>query len=153
VGRTAADLTTRTFGRLRPDRRVGADAKGNALWVCRCDPELGGCGTTTAPLRADALRSGNVQSCGCLRGDHARTQEFRAAQSRRGKAAARKMMATAGWLDRNRRVWPKTCETCRRPFVGTARQRYCRRQCWPSLARSRAICFRRPMHRKMESHP
>lgn len=55
------DITGQQFGRLvalRPtDQR---DISGSIIWECRCD-----CGETAlAPV--NALRSGRVQSCGCL---------------------------------------------------------------------------------------
>lgn len=56
----AKDLTGQRFGRLvalGPIERVSDHAK----WLCQCD-----CGNTASVLTA-ALRSGNTQSCGCLR--------------------------------------------------------------------------------------
>jgi hypothetical protein len=150
MARPAADLTRQTFGRLRPLRRVGVDAKGNALWVCLCDPALGGCGQETGPVRACNLTGGGTESCGCLRGQHARTPEFLAAQAARGRLAIRKTLATAGWRRLHRHVHPRVCARlwCRQPFRGTARQRYCCVGHQPGRRRRRARCFRRPPHRR-----
>jgi hypothetical protein len=41
-----------------------------ALWLCYCDPALGGCGTEVV-IRGDMLRKGITRSCGCLRSDKA----------------------------------------------------------------------------------
>ena len=47
------------YGRLRVLRRVENNARGEAMWRCRCK-----CGTVTTVKGSD-LRSGNTQSCGC----------------------------------------------------------------------------------------
>lgn len=49
------------FGRLAVVGRAGSDARGEAIWSCRCD-----CGTATE-VRGSTLRRGESQSCGCLR--------------------------------------------------------------------------------------
>lgn len=63
----AEDLTDRAFGRLRVLARGKDIPRGNgkpiAAWVCACD-----CGKTLN-VRAQALKSGHTQSCGCLRVD------------------------------------------------------------------------------------
>lgn len=53
------DLTGQTFGRLTVSRRVESP-RGN-YWLCRCS-----CGGTKHVTRSDALKAGQIQSCGCL---------------------------------------------------------------------------------------
>lgn len=70
-GKTAfQDLTGRVFGRLVALKRSDkADSQGHRkYWVCLCDPRYGGCGKRKV-VTAQALRDGNVQSCGCLRAE------------------------------------------------------------------------------------
>jgi hypothetical protein len=61
------DLTGQRFGRLVVERRGGVHATPNGsrftLWRCRCD-----CGGTSE-VKANALRSGNTKSCGCLKAE------------------------------------------------------------------------------------
>jgi hypothetical protein len=54
------DMTGQTFGRLTAIRRVGTSPDRKALWFCNCS-----CGDTTVATGKD-MRSGHVQSCGCL---------------------------------------------------------------------------------------
>lgn len=64
------NLVGKRFGRLRVLDRSGSDPKTRkALWVCLCDPELGGCGNVTRPLPGEYLTSGDTASCGCLHRD------------------------------------------------------------------------------------
>lgn len=56
------DLAGLRFGKLRVLKREGA-AKGQALWLCRCD-----CGTISVK-NGGALNRGYTNSCGCLRGE------------------------------------------------------------------------------------
>lgn len=68
VGRpikTFKDETGNCYGTLRVLRFYGSTKQG-AAWLCRCDPERGGCGTEVAVLGVK-LRNGNTRSCGCLR--------------------------------------------------------------------------------------
>ncbi len=70
VGRKPLDLTGRTFGTLRPLKRLAKrDAAGGCLWMCFCDPALGGCGGRVARSGSGLPRR---KSCGCLDGryDH-----------------------------------------------------------------------------------
>lgn len=62
---TLIDLTGSVYGRLTVLQR-GPNKSGKPGWVCRCQ-----CGTVKALLGSD-LRSGAVQSCGCLRNDRVR---------------------------------------------------------------------------------
>lgn len=67
--RDTEDLTGREFTRLRVVRR---DPNGRGtVWVCLCDPRLGGCGNETS-VTPTALRSENTRSCGCLKSDLSR---------------------------------------------------------------------------------
>ena len=55
-----SDLTGMRFGRLVVVSRAGSNAKGNALWRCRCD-----CGKETVVV-GYSLNGGRSKSCGCL---------------------------------------------------------------------------------------
>lgn len=55
----ALDLTGKRFGRLTVLHRV-ENRKGRTCWLCRCD-----CGKDCIAY-TELLRSGGVQSCGCL---------------------------------------------------------------------------------------
>jgi hypothetical protein len=59
------DLSGQRFGRLRVVARSPSDKRGAARWFCRCDC---GNGSLRQPVivRADKLRLGETQSCGCL---------------------------------------------------------------------------------------
>jgi hypothetical protein len=59
MGRKAAQIVGRRFGRLVVEERVGIVHK-HATFRCRCD-----CGEVTV-ARGDSLRSGHTRSCGCL---------------------------------------------------------------------------------------
>lgn len=65
MSREAINLTGQRFGRLVVQKREGNYGK-HAAWLCMCD-----CGNTVVQP-SGALRSGNSQSCGCLRSDVAR---------------------------------------------------------------------------------
>lgn len=55
------------FGRgMVLDSDIGRNGHRDVMVRLRCVPELGGCGATYE-ARADHLRAGSVQSCGCLR--------------------------------------------------------------------------------------
>lgn len=54
------DLSLRKFGRLKAVIDSGRDESGSPLWLCRCK-----CGKA-GMASADALKSGAVDSCGCL---------------------------------------------------------------------------------------
>jgi hypothetical protein len=65
--RVPQDLRGRTYGRLRvlaEAPRFRRKRPSRRAWVCKCDPERGGCGRV---LDVDAADLHNVQSCGCLR--------------------------------------------------------------------------------------
>lgn len=67
------DETGHVYGRLRVLRRskLKAPTSYGVLWLCLCDPELGGCGAEVA-VRGTLLRMGATKSCGCLRCDNAK---------------------------------------------------------------------------------
>lgn len=54
------DLSGQRFGRLTVIKRVENGNGGRARWLCRCD-----CGNEKTVLSGN-LRSGDIQSCGCL---------------------------------------------------------------------------------------
>lgn len=58
------DLTGKKFGRLTFIEYAGNNRRNRALWKCVCD-----CGNVTV-ARADALKSGDKQSCGCLNSEN-----------------------------------------------------------------------------------
>ena len=55
------NLAGNKYGRWEVISRQGADHRNESLWLCRC-----GCGQTGV-ITSSSLRSGNSQSCGCLR--------------------------------------------------------------------------------------
>ncbi len=57
----AEDLTGRRFGMLTVLHRAENDKNGKVRWRCRCS-----CGSEVV-VRANALKSGHAQSCGCKR--------------------------------------------------------------------------------------
>jgi hypothetical protein len=113
------DLTGRHYGRLTVRRRAGSDRHGKAVWLCLCDPELGGCGAMVPSVRGADLRDGTTTSCGCA-------QAATIAALTRTEAGRRHLRRLV------EPIWPGVCDTCARPFVGTARQQYCCPQHRPS---------------------
>jgi len=68
---SSLDLAGVKFGRLTADRRVGKSGRNGVPWLCVCD-----CGKeAVAPV--GSLRSGQVQSCGCLHRDAAKARGLR----------------------------------------------------------------------------
>ena len=87
-GRPPLDLTSHPpFGRLTAVRSVGRK-HGCVLWLCRCS-----CGATKR-VTAGGLRSGGVQSCGCLRRERA-GDRFRSKPV--GRAAQYRALLEKGW--------------------------------------------------------
>ena len=78
--RKALDLTNQRFGRLVAVKAIGKARSGNIIWYCACD-----CGSSKE-VAAGNLRSGVIQSCGCI------TQEKKA---ERYLEKAKAMLATA----------------------------------------------------------
>lgn len=60
------DLTGKRFGKLTVLEKVSKTPKGQAIWLCVCD-----CGNL-CNKRADVLKSGNSNSCGCYRKERGR---------------------------------------------------------------------------------
>lgn len=58
---TKIDLTGQKYGRLTVIDFAGVGNDGNSLWNCECE-----CGNKKT-VRSYHLRSGRVQSCGCIR--------------------------------------------------------------------------------------
>jgi len=56
------DLTEQKFGKLTVIKRGENTKNGRVQWLCQCD-----CGNPELVLvRADCLKNGNTQSCGCF---------------------------------------------------------------------------------------
>ena len=66
------DLTGRTFGRLTVLRQAGPEEakRGRRYWVCLCS-----CGKQVV-VEGTHLRTGHTKSCGCYRGDSARSRRM-----------------------------------------------------------------------------
>ena len=79
------DLTGLQCGVLRPFQCLGT-IRGRAVWKCRCEPSLGGCGAIAIVKATNLVKSskgeGGTKSCGCLVKSAARKQAaaLRAAQ-------------------------------------------------------------------------
>lgn len=121
------DLSAVAGCRLVP-LRPGHTPGGRAGWVCRCEPELGGCGKETAVIPTGKLTSGRTRSCGCLYADT--------------RPSDTGHMAPAA--DERR-----TCPRCAREFVPrAAKQTYCGRRCAAAThaqqRRDRGTAYQRP---------
>lgn len=57
-------MVGKRFGRLTVMSYGGKSKNRQATWVCKCD-----CGKVTEPICGYYLRSGETQSCGCLKKD------------------------------------------------------------------------------------
>ena len=62
IGRTAIDLSGRTFNKLSVLIPIGVHHKGSIIWKCRCE-----CGGFTK-VTSYRLKTGHTKSCGCLKG-------------------------------------------------------------------------------------
>lgn len=62
ISKKTIDMTGQRIGKLTVVEYAGSD-KNKAIWKCACD-----CGSTTV-VTGNALRTGKVKSCGCLRTD------------------------------------------------------------------------------------
>lgn len=69
--KVALQLEGQTFGQLRVIRRSGTNVRGNSTWDCVCE-----CGRTTR-VPANALKSGNTTSCGCLNRERSREAQLK----------------------------------------------------------------------------
>lgn len=63
MGRKSIDLTGQRFGRLVCVKPTDCRKSQSVIWECLCD-----CGTVKL-LTVKKLRSGNTESCGCLRNE------------------------------------------------------------------------------------
>lgn len=62
-GSVAESLIGRKFGRLTVVSQLDRDRHGHRHWECKCE-----CGKTITPS-GQALKSGNTESCGCLKNE------------------------------------------------------------------------------------
>ena len=72
MGRPAANLIGREFGRLTVIERAGTDGY-SSLWRCRCSCTAG----KVIIVSNSNLRKGSTSSCGCLQRETARLQKTR----------------------------------------------------------------------------
>lgn len=85
LNKKTPNIVGQTFGRLTVVSFAGYHTNGGsctyAFWMCRCicNPEQ------IKPYRADILRSGRVQSCGCYQRDMRRQRSLRHGQAQDGK--------------------------------------------------------------------
>ena len=63
IRKQLTDMTGQKFGRLTVIERDYSRKSKHVYWLCKCD-----CGNITS-IRAQNLRSGHAQSCGCLRAE------------------------------------------------------------------------------------
>lgn len=96
------DLTGREFGRLTVEGPAAPTTNGRLRWHCRCS-----CGGNSTVTTSNLLRPEGIRSCGCAQ---------REAASRSGRAACTKSHR-------------RDCLHCGASFDGTAKQKYCARQC------------------------
>lgn len=68
IPRQVKDIAGQKFGRLSAVAYVGSNKRGLAMWECDCD-----CGARITAAGA-WLRSGNTNSCGCLKRDNPPTK-------------------------------------------------------------------------------
>ena len=98
---SVADITGHRFGRLTVLGYAGKNRQNKSLWKCICD-----CGNETI-ARADALKSGDKQSCGCLNREN-KSKECIKRNTKHGMTHTR---LYAVWCDMRRRCNnPKTPE-------------------------------------------
>lgn len=76
------DLTGQRFGRLTVIERCGTSKEGQKLYLCKCD-----CGGTKK-VKTGALRSGHVNSCGCLQRECS-SNKFKKLNTRHGGCGTR----------------------------------------------------------------
>jgi hypothetical protein len=113
-GFPAEDLSGRVFGRWLVLRRTVGAPKGGTMWLCRCDPQHGGCGTERA-VSAGHLKGGRSKSC----------SKCAAFQRHKDDPGAYRVPR------RKVKVWKPACGTCGERFRGFTYQRYCAPACWP----------------------
>ena len=90
------------FGMLTIVSRFGVDKRNHTLWLCECE-----CGMTTVAEIA-TMRSGNKQSCGCLK---TRILKFGSVtHGASAKCASASMKRTCGiWVGMRKRCRDKNC--------------------------------------------
>lgn len=67
------DITGQQFERLFVVKRIGSNARGNALWLCRCNCK----NKKTIIVRSIDLRNSKVRSCGCLQKEITRQRSWK----------------------------------------------------------------------------
>jgi len=92
------DITGERFGKLVAKAYTGKKKNHSALWLCQCD-----CGNTTE-VKSNALTSGAIQSCGCLRSE-VRIHDLKG--QRFGKLIAKER---TGRKQNNSQVWLCKCD-------------------------------------------
>lgn len=93
----AENLAGKKFGRLTVLDRAENNSQGKTRWKCLCV-----CGKETV-VRADMLKSGHTQSCGCL------------AAERAGETISRANTTHGGRRTRLYRIWTRMKERCLNP--------------------------------------
>ena len=96
------NLINERFGRLVVI--APAENKGRRTqWLCKCD-----CGKEKIAL-TDSLRSGKVQSCGCLLAETARTNGLKQLDDLTGQVFGQLTVLEYAGSDRNRSTWKCEC--------------------------------------------
>ena len=99
---TKLNLINERFGRLVVI--APAENKGKRTqWLCKCD-----CGNKKIVL-TDSLRSGKVQSCGCLRTETARANGLKQLEDLTGQIFGQLIVLEYAGSDRNRSSWRCEC--------------------------------------------
>lgn len=107
------DISGQRFGRLVAICDSGKRSYGAVLWRCLCD-----CGNETL-ARYYELKSGHVQSCGCLANQIARTQTYRR-QNLTGLRFGRLVVSEPAGKNKNNQMrWRCICD-CGRSHVADA---------------------------------
>ena len=100
------DISGQRFGKLVALKEIGKTAKGQTIWLCRCD-----CGNE-CEKRADVLKSGNSQSCGCVRKERGKSTIINAIKGRKEKSnSVKKDRLYNVWHNMKDRCSRKTCDS------------------------------------------
>jgi len=67
MNKNAANLLGQKFHNLTVTKFLGLNKKSARIWECECD-----CGNQVTDLTTNALRTGKIKSCGCLRSEAAK---------------------------------------------------------------------------------
>lgn len=97
------DLSGQRFNRLTVIEQSGKDKCGKLLWKCRCD-----CGNEVI-VRGHGLKSGDNQSCGCLRKENASIQGSNKAYNLVGKKFNRLKVIDKIGTKNNKIIWKCLC--------------------------------------------